>query len=63
VSIALALEPDLLILDEATASLDTSMQVMELLLDLQQALELTYLWSTGPPLSCSRRPRWSTPVR
>ncbi|WP_147917207.1 dipeptide ABC transporter ATP-binding protein [Ruania zhangjianzhongii] len=43
---ALALEPDLLILDEATASLDASIQaqVLELLRDLQQELELTYLF-------------------
>jgi peptide/nickel transport system ATP-binding protein len=43
---ALAAEPDLLILDESTASLDVSVQsrVLELLSDLQRDLKLTYLF-------------------
>ncbi|RDH79869.1 ABC transporter ATP-binding protein [Mycolicibacterium moriokaense] len=43
---ALATEPDLLILDESTASLDVSVQsrVLDLLTDLQRDMHLTYLF-------------------
>jgi len=43
---ALAVEPDLMILDESTASLDVSVQerVLDLLLGLQRDLGLTYLF-------------------
>lgn len=43
---ALATEPDLLILDESTASLDVSVQsrVLDLLSDLQRDLQMTYLF-------------------
>jgi peptide/nickel transport system ATP-binding protein len=42
---ALAVEPELMILDESTASLDVSVQarVLTLLADLQQRLGLTFL--------------------
>jgi ABC-type glutathione transport system ATPase component len=43
---ALAVEPEVLILDEALAGLDlsTQAQIANLLLDLQEARSLTYLW-------------------
>ena len=45
---ALAAEPDCIILDEPTSSLDVSVQarVLELLVDLQQRFALTYLFIT-----------------
>jgi len=43
---AIAVEPDIVILDEPTASLDVSVrgQILELLLDLQKKLNLAYLF-------------------